>query len=230
MEKVWHGRVVMEDALTRIISQLRLTFNDSKARQIIHTVPKKGYRLSTDVTWLSRQEFIKFSTKHSKKSGLISSLNKGKVAALIVLSLMLALLIFVLLPKTLENQGSTPEVLTQNIENNHTKTETVIAFLPWRNLTGDASNDYLAEMLPEELSIALAKSDKVTVLAHYSSIALARDSGALDSIVEKLNLGYLVEGSITEANERIRVLVHLVEKQSNKVIWSQVYEDNMQNC
>jgi DNA-binding winged helix-turn-helix (wHTH) protein len=166
MEKVWHGRVVMEDALTRIISQLRLTFNDSKARQIIHTVPKKGYRLSTDVTWLSRQEFIKFSSKHSKKSGLVSSLNKGKVAALIVVSLMLALLIFVLLPKTPEHQGATPEVLTQNIENNHTKTETIIAFLPWRNLTGEASNDYLAEMLPEELSIALAKSDKVTVLAH----------------------------------------------------------------
>jgi tetratricopeptide (TPR) repeat protein len=43
-----------------------------------------------------------------------------------------------------------------------------------------------------------------------------------------LNLEYLVEGSITEANERIRVLVHLVEKQSNKVIWSQVYDDDMQ--
>jgi len=228
MNKVWHGRVVMEDALTRIISQLRLTFNDSKARQIIHTVPKKGYRLSADVTWLTRQEFIKFSTKNSKKSGLVSSLNKGNIAALIMLSLTFALLIIVLLPKTSERQGATPEVLTQNIENNDTKTETIIAFLPWRNLTGDDSNDYLAEMLPEELSITLAKSDKVTVLAHYSSLALARDSGALDSIVERLHLEYLVEGSITEANERIRVLVHLVEKQSNKVVWSQVYEDDMQ--
>ena len=228
MDKVWHARVVMEDALTRIISQLRLTFNDSKARQIIHTVPKKGYRLSADVTWLTRQEFIKFSTKHSKKSALDSSLNKGKVAALIVLSLMFALLIFVLLPKTSEHQESTPEVLTQNIENSGTKTETIIAFLPWRNLTGDHNNDYLAEMLPEELSMSLAKSDKVTVLAHYSSRALAKDPNALDSLVEQLNLEYWVEGSITEANERIRVLIRLVEKRSNNAIWSQVYEDNMQ--
>ena len=37
MDNVWHGRVVIEDALTRIISQLRLTFDDSKIRQIIHT-------------------------------------------------------------------------------------------------------------------------------------------------------------------------------------------------
>ena len=231
MDKVWHGRVVIEDALTRIISQLRLTFNDSKTRQIIRTVPKKGYRLSADVTWLTRQEFIKLSTKHSAASGLAPSFNKGKVAALIILSLILALLIFVLFTQTSEHQGSAPEVLTQeivqNIEKNDTTTDTIIAFLPWRNLTGDDSNDYLAEMLPEELSITLAKSDKVTVLAHYSSIALARDSGALDTLAEHLNLKYWVEGSITEANERIRVLVRLVEKQSNNAIWSEVYEDEM---
>ena len=231
MDKVWHGRVVIEDALTRIISQLRLTFNDSKTRQIIRTVPKKGYRLSADVTWLTRKEFIKLSTKHSAASGLAPSFNKGKVAALIILSLILALLIFGLFTQTSEHQGSAPEVLTQeivqNIEKNDTTIDTIIAFLPWRNLTGDDSNDYLAEMLPEELSITLAKSDKVTVLAHYSSIALARDSGALDTLAEHLNLKYWLEGSITEANERIRVLVRLVEKQTNNAIWSEVYEDEM---
>ncbi|PKG98970.1 transcriptional regulator [Paraglaciecola sp. MB-3u-78] len=234
MDKVWHGRVVIEDALTRIISQLRLNFNDSKTRQIIRTVPKKGYRLSADVTWLTRQEFIKFTTKHSAASGLAPSFNKGKVAALIILSLILALLIFGLFTQTSEHQGSAPEVLTQeivqNIEKNDTTIntiDTIIAFLPWRNLTGDDSNDYLAEMLPEELSITLAKSDKITVLAHYSSIALARDSGALDTLAEHLNLKYWVEGSITEANERIRVLVRLVEKQTNNAIWSEVYEDEM---
>jgi DNA-binding winged helix-turn-helix (wHTH) protein/TolB-like protein/Tfp pilus assembly protein PilF len=233
MDKVWHGRVVIEDALTRIISQLRLTFNDSKTRQIIHTVPKKGYRLSADVTWLTRQEFIKFTTKHSTASGLASSFNKGKVATLIILSLIVALVMFVLFTGSTEHQGDDPEVLAQKIiqnnQKNDTTTDTIIAFLPWRNLTGDDSNDYLAEMLPEELSITLAKSDKITVLAHYSSIALARDSGALDALVEHLNLKYWVEGSITEADERIRVLVRLVEKQSSNAIWSEVYEDEMQN-
>jgi DNA-binding winged helix-turn-helix (wHTH) protein/TolB-like protein/tetratricopeptide (TPR) repeat protein len=228
MDKVWHGRVVIEDALTRIISQLRLTFNDSKTRQVIHTVPKKGYRLSADVTWLTRQEFIKLSTKNNTVSGLASLFTKGKVAALIMSSLLLALLIITLLTDTSEHKGSVAETVTQDIEKYSAKTETNIAFLPWRNLTGDASNDYLAEMLPEELSISLAKSDKVTVLAHYSSIALAKDLRLLDSLVEQLNLDYWVEGSITEANERIRVLVRLIDKQSNNAIWSQVYEDDMQ--
>jgi DNA-binding winged helix-turn-helix (wHTH) protein/TolB-like protein/tetratricopeptide (TPR) repeat protein len=226
MDKVWHARVVMEDALTRIISQLRLTFNDSKTRQIIHTVPKKGYRLSADVTWLTRQQFIKLSTKNSPASSLVTSLSKAKVAAIIMLSLMLVALIFVLLPETLERQESVHEALTPDVLN--VEQNTTIAFLPWRNLTGDESNDYLAEMLPEELSVTLAKSDRVTVLAHYSSPVLAKAPNRLDFLVERLNLEYWVEGSITEADEQIRVLVHLVEKQSKKVIWSQVYQDDMQ--
>lgn len=228
MDQVWHGRVVIDDALTRIISQLRLNFNDSKTRQVIQTVPKKGYRLSADITWLSRQEFIKLSAKNTAASDVTSPFNKVKVAAIIISGLLLALLTFALLPDASEQQGSTPEVLTQNIKKDSITTETTVAFLPWRNLTGDERNDYLAEMLPEELSITLAKSDRVTVLAHYSALALANETNALNSLVEQLNLEYWVEGSITEANERIRFLVRLVEKQSNNVVWSQVYEDDMQ--
>jgi DNA-binding winged helix-turn-helix (wHTH) protein/TolB-like protein/Tfp pilus assembly protein PilF len=232
MDKIWRGRVVIEDALTRVISQLRLTFNDSKTRQIIHTVPKKGYRLSADVTWLTRQEFIKLITKnnakHSTASLLTPSFNKGKVAVIIISSLLFSLLVVALLTNTFEQQEPVTIAQTQGMENNSTKTETSIAFLPWRNLTGDDSNDYLAEMLPEELSITLAKLDKVTVLSHYSSLALARNPSVSDPLVEQLNLEYWVEGSITEANERIRVLVRLVDKQNNNVTWSQVYEDNIQ--
>jgi DNA-binding winged helix-turn-helix (wHTH) protein/TolB-like protein/Tfp pilus assembly protein PilF len=228
MDQVWHGRVVVEDALTRIISQLRLTLNDSKARQVIQTVPKKGYRLATDVTWLTRQEFIKLSTKTNAGKGFAPLFSKGKIAALITSCILLALLIFSLLPRTSDSQDSISGALTQDIEKNNARTETTIAFLPWRNLTGDERNDYLAEMLPEELSMTLAQSDSVTVLAHYSSLALAKDPQALDSLVEHVDLEYWVEGSITQANERIRVLVRLVEKQSNNAIWSEVYEDDMQ--
>lgn len=242
MAKVWYGRVVIEDSLTRIISQLRLNFNDSKTRQIIQTVPKKGYRLLSDVTWLTRQEFIKRSTKRSAEysngnsvdnilessTAPASSFNKGNIALLIMTIVIVVLLIFIFLPETSQQRESVPRSSSQDIEINSNKTETTIAFLPWRNLTGVDGNDYLAEMLPEELSITLAKSDKVNVLSHFSSLALANEARALEFIGEQLNFDYWVEGSITEANERIRVLVRLVEKQNNNAIWSDVYEDDMQ--
>ena len=234
MDKVWHGRVVIEDSLTRIISQLRLSFNDSKTRQLIQTVPKKGYRLSADVTWLTRQEFIKLKIVKGTKSNAVLALssNKVKFAALIMSIFILAVLLLALAPEIFDRQAPVAEALAKEIvpeiEKNSPKTENTIAFLPWRNLTGDAGNDYLAEMLPEELSITLSKLGKVTVLAHYSSLALAREDSTLDFSLEQLNIKYWVEGSITEANEQIRVLVRLVEKQTNNVIWSQVFEEDMQ--
>lgn len=128
MDKVWHARVVIEDALTRFISQLRLTFSDSKTRQIIHTVPKKGYRLSADVTWLTRQEFIKLSTKHHTPSVWAWLFNKRKVVTVIMLSLILALLVYVLSPQTSVYLESVSGALNRDIENNLKNKETNIAF------------------------------------------------------------------------------------------------------
>lgn len=240
MDKVWHERVVIEDALTRVISQLRLNFNDSKSRQVIQTVPKKGYRLSEDVSWLTRQEFLKFSTKHSAKSCLkqtaihnhdprIASLfSRTNMASVIMLCLVFIVLFFALFPQSSKERDAAQENLSQEVTQNFSVGKTTIAFLPWRNLTGNSNNDYLAEMLPEELSVTLAKSDKVTVLAHSSAAALAKNPRALDSFIAQSDLAYWVEGSITQADERIRVLVRLVEKLSHKTMWSQVYEDDIQ--
>ncbi|NVK54828.1 MAG: tetratricopeptide repeat protein [Alteromonadaceae bacterium] len=51
LSDVWNGRIVVEEALTRIISQLRQVLNDSQQRRLIQTVPKKGYRLRGEVVW-----------------------------------------------------------------------------------------------------------------------------------------------------------------------------------
>ena len=46
LEKVWCGKAVTEDSLTRAISELRKALNDkASAPQFIQTIPKKGYRL-----------------------------------------------------------------------------------------------------------------------------------------------------------------------------------------
>ncbi|MCY7296735.1 hypothetical protein HJG39_14995 [Alteromonas sp. a30] len=52
LNDVWQGRIVVDEALTRTISQLRIAFNDNKSKQVIQTVPKKGYRLVPKVQWV----------------------------------------------------------------------------------------------------------------------------------------------------------------------------------
>lgn len=228
MERVWQGRIVIEDALTRVISQLRSIFNDSKSRQIIQTVPKKGYRLAADITWLSREDFIKQSRhKDTTPPKKPFSLQNKKMIPAILTVFVIAIIISVasFWPYFYDStEGPVGFASTSSLQNN----SIAVALLPWRNLTGDQSNNYLAEMLPEELSISLAKSDRIKVIAHHSSLNLNVDSQEFDSILSQLELAYWIEGSITQADKEIRVLVRLVERQSRKTIWSEVYKEDMQ--
>ncbi len=227
MEQVWHGRVVMEDALTRTISQLRVSFNDNKDRKVFQTIPKKGYRLSVDVVWLSRKEFIAEKTpdRLATSDNTFDNANQTKsrrfnaIAVGISVSFVMVLAIYFLFFSS-EPYSEDPIQVERNAVR--------VALLPWRNLTGDDGNDYLAEMLPEELSIKLSNVAQVEVLAHYSALALAAEPLRLDSsYVDQLDAKYIIEGSITDASKRLRILVRLVDKASNKAIWSEVYEDEM---
>jgi DNA-binding winged helix-turn-helix (wHTH) protein/TolB-like protein/Tfp pilus assembly protein PilF len=232
MDKVWSGRVVIEDALTRIISQLRLTFHDNKSRRLIQTVPKKGYRLASDVTWLTRQEFIARSPLALSSPEVQPSSTRHKWMMLAGFSIALVLLFWFFLLPILEPESTDIDSGIEDNEPIATQQSgnplTTIAFLPWRNLTGDAGNDYLAEMLPEELSISLAKSEQISVLAHYANIAAGGDTQTIESLAEEFRLDYWIEGSITEANEEIRVLVRLIDMRSSKAVWSEVYADDIQ--
>ena len=43
---VWGERIVVDEALSRVISQLRHALNDNKSKRLIKTIPKLGYKLT----------------------------------------------------------------------------------------------------------------------------------------------------------------------------------------
>ncbi|MGB3727479.1 MAG: winged helix-turn-helix domain-containing protein [Glaciecola sp.] len=224
MDKVWQGRVVLEDALTRVISQLRHIFNDSKTRQLIQTVPKKGYRLSADVVWLQRHEFSSSAKPSNDISDVPVEPKTRKQSILITAAVVLLAIVGVFS----YDYMSDTQVPSDYQEAPEASNDILLGFLPWRNLTGDINNNYLAEMLPEELSVSIAKSDKIQVLAHSASLALATDTNAFELMLQQPKLAYWVEGSITQANTQIRVLVRVVDKHTRNTVFSEVYKANMQ--
>lgn len=224
MENVWQGRVVMEDALTRTISQIRLTFDDSKQRHLFQTIPKKGYRLTQDVTWLTRSEFIsQIKPQLGDSSPTVNTNHHIAWKKWSLTAVGLCFFIWLIATNLTSEDTTAPTLALPSPDTNVS-----IAFLPWRNLTGVQENDYLAEMLPEELSVRLANNDQIEVLAHYSALVLARESVRLDSsLIEQLHTSYIVEGSITEVSDNLRVLVRLVDTTTKNTVWSAVYEDAM---
>jgi len=94
-----------------------------------------------------------------------------------------------------------------------------IAVLPIRNLTGDASKNYLADGLTEVLISNLARVKALSVPS-FGAVAPYRDhTTPPGAAVDALGVELLLAGSILEAAGRVRLDVQLVDR-DGRVTWS----------
>ena len=93
-----------------------------------------------------------------------------------------------------------------------------VAVLPITNLSPARSNDDLAEGLVEELTSRLARLEGVRLVAVPSPESVTRAS-----------LNAVLEGTIRQADGRIRLILHLVDPADGSHLWSQRYERAVEN-
>lgn len=101
-----------------------------------------------------------------------------------------------------------------------------IAVLPFEagggNADGDADvdTDYLADGLGEDLITTLALWRQFPVIARNSSFTYA--SSTVDPVVAGAELGaaYLVLGSLRRLDQRVRIVVRLLETESGRLLWA----------
>lgn len=99
-----------------------------------------------------------------------------------------------------------------------------IAILSFRNIGGNADEDYFSDGLAEELRSTLSLNRSLEVSAQTSTNA-AR-SGALDAkaIAARLGVAYVLDGSVRRAADRLRIAVRLVDGASGFETWSQSFD------
>ncbi|HEU4517270.1 MAG TPA: tetratricopeptide repeat protein [Steroidobacteraceae bacterium] len=100
----------------------------------------------------------------------------------------------------------------------------LIAVLPFRNLTGDAGNDYLGDGLAEELAHRLGKIPGLKVSARSLTFAYRGRDVDARQVADALGASYVVEGSVRRQGDRVRVNAALVERDSGANRWSNSYE------
>jgi TolB-like protein len=99
-----------------------------------------------------------------------------------------------------------------------------IAVLPFANLTGDASKDYLGDGMAEEVINTLAKIPGFKVPARTSTFAYKGRNVDVRQIARDLGVGAILEGSVRSAGERIRIDAQLVSAQDGLQIWADSYD------
>jgi TolB-like protein len=102
--------------------------------------------------------------------------------------------------------------------------ELSVAVLPFTNLSALPVNDFFTEGLVEELVSGLARLDGVRVAARTSAHAVRATGLDATEIARRLNVSALIEGSLRQSDDRIRLTVQLVDAADGCHLWSERYE------
>ncbi len=83
---------------------------------------------------------------------------------------------------------------------------------------------YLAYGVTEEILDRLTQSKNLAVIARTSSFSLQNESLDVPAIGKRLNVDYVLEGSVRKARDRLRITAQLIDVSSNAHVWSQTYD------
>jgi TolB-like protein/DNA-binding winged helix-turn-helix (wHTH) protein/Flp pilus assembly protein TadD len=109
--------------------------------------------------------------------------------------------------------------------------KTVLAVLPFDNLSGDADQEFFSDGLTEEMISQIGKlnRDRLVVIAR-SSIAKYKDSKqTAKEIGRELNADYLVQGSVRGSPDRVRITVELIDAKKQTDVWTESYDRELKD-
>jgi TolB-like protein len=101
--------------------------------------------------------------------------------------------------------------------------------LPFKNLSGDSSQDYLSDGLSEELRSTLARNLKLQVMAQASASKFRDRADDAVTIAGKLGVAYLLDGTLRRSGEIARITADLVDGRTGFSRWSQTFDRSLQD-
>jgi len=102
--------------------------------------------------------------------------------------------------------------------------EKSIVVLPFANLSSDAEQTYFSDGVTEEILNLLTDVDGLRVISRTSAFSFKGTQASLPEIAQKLGVGYVVEGSVRTAGDRVRVTAQLIDVAADQQLWSETYE------
>ena len=95
-----------------------------------------------------------------------------------------------------------------------------IVMLPFANLSGDASQDYFADGITENLTTDLSRLVGSFVIARNTAFTFKGKNVDAREIGKELGVRYVLEGSVQRDQGRVRVNVQLIDAESGNHLWA----------
>jgi TolB-like protein/Flp pilus assembly protein TadD len=102
-----------------------------------------------------------------------------------------------------------------------------VAVLPFANFGGADENEFIADGITDTLLHALAQLPNLHVTARTSSFYYKGKDRDIREIAAQLGVSKILEGSVQFSGNRIRVVAQLIEAETGFHLWSETYDEDM---
>jgi TolB-like protein/Flp pilus assembly protein TadD len=107
--------------------------------------------------------------------------------------------------------------------------KTLLAVLPFENLSGDRDQEYFSDGLTEEMITQLGQlnPEKLGVIARTSAMRYKGSKKSARRIGQELGVEYLLEGGVRRAGRRVDITAQLIQVSDQTHLWARKYERGM---
>ena len=104
-----------------------------------------------------------------------------------------------------------------------------IAVLPFVDMSINQDQEYMSDGIAEELLNLLAKVPELRVISRSSAFTFKGKDIEIPEIARQLNAAYVLEGSVRQAGDQLRITAQLIEARSDTHLWSETYDRKLEN-
>jgi len=104
-----------------------------------------------------------------------------------------------------------------------------VAVLAFADLSEARNSEYFSDGISEELLNVLAKVPGLRVAARTSAFFFKGKNLPITEIAAKLNVAYVVEGSVQRAGDSVRITAQLIKAADGFHVWSEHFDRDLKN-
>jgi adenylate cyclase len=214
------GICISDDAHRQVRGKFDVTFEDAGERQLKNIArPVRVFRVALDDARPAKPIWQRHNAAPAVRRDRWSA-RVMAIGAAVVLSAGAggAALYFHL--------GRTPVVVSQVPDQLAKPSERFsIVVLPFANLSGDASQDYLADVISDELTTAFSRFRDSFVISRSTAFTYKGKPIDVRQIGKELGVRYALEGSVQPSGNRLRVNAQLIDTESNAHLWADRFDE-----
>lgn len=99
-----------------------------------------------------------------------------------------------------------------------------VAVLPFDNLSGDSTQEFFADGITEEIINALSQFREIRVVARNSTFRYKNKPDDARTIARDLGVGFVLEGSVRKAGNKVRITAQLIEAEGGTHVYSENHD------